>query len=99
MHNHSLRATGISRLYNSGVPEKLIMKRSGHLSVSGVRQYKRTSDQQRVKVSEVISKPTTMMASEQSQTISQMIESHSHVKCVRHIKDLHGCTININFNK
>ena len=27
LSNHSLRATGISRLYNSGVPEKLIMER------------------------------------------------------------------------
>ena len=73
VHNHSLRGTGISRLYNSGAPEKLIMEQSWHLSVGGVRQHKRTSDQQRVKVSEVISKPSTMMASEQSQTISQMI--------------------------
>ena len=37
IHNHSLRATGISRSYNGGVPEKLIMERSGHLSISGVR--------------------------------------------------------------
>ena len=36
LSNHSLRATGISRLYNSGVPEKLIMERSGHLSIGRV---------------------------------------------------------------
>ena len=97
VHNHSLRATGISRMYNSGIAEKLIMERSGHLSVGGVRQYERTSDQQRVKVSEVISKPTTVVASEQSQTISQMIASHTHAdkENVFDIKDLHGCTINI----
>ena len=60
------------------------------MSVGGVRQYERTSDQQRLKVSEVISKPTTMMASEQSQTISQMIASHSHAdkENVFDIKDL-----------
>ena len=97
VHNHSLRANGISRMYNSGIAEKLIMERSGHLSVGGVRQYERTSDQQRVKVSEVISKPTTVVASEQSQTISQMIASHTHAdkENVFDIKDLHGCTINI----
>ena len=39
IHNHSLRATGISRLYNSGIAEKLIMERSGHLSVEGIRSY------------------------------------------------------------
>ena len=60
------------------------------MSVGGVRQYERTSDQQRLKVSEVISKPTTMMAIEQSQTISQMIASHSHAdkENVFDIKDL-----------
>ena len=71
------------------------MEQSEYLSV-GVCQYERTSDQQRVKVS----KPTTMMASEQSQTISQMIASHSHTDKENEIKDLHGCIIiNINFNK
>ena len=34
--NHSLRATGISRLYQSGLPEKLIMERSGHISSDSV---------------------------------------------------------------
>ena len=38
--NHSLRATGISRLYAAGVPDKLIMERSGHLSTEGVHSYK-----------------------------------------------------------
>ena len=37
--NHSLRATGISRMYSSSVPEKLIMERSGHISSEGVRMY------------------------------------------------------------
>ena len=37
--NHSLRATGISCLYENRVPEKLIMEHSGHLSMSGIRLY------------------------------------------------------------
>ena len=53
--NHSLRATGISRIDNSGVPEKLIMERSGHLSVEGIRSYERTSDAQRQQVSRILS--------------------------------------------
>ena len=32
--NHSLRATGITRLFNSGVPEKVIAERSGHRSLN-----------------------------------------------------------------
>ena len=30
--NHSLRATGVSDLFNAGVPDKIIQERSGHLS-------------------------------------------------------------------
>lgn len=42
--NHSLRATCATRLYESGIDEQLIMERTGHASVQGVRCYKRTSD-------------------------------------------------------
>ena len=44
--NHSLRATGTSRMYNSGVPEKLIMERFGHLSSKGVQAFERTTTKQ-----------------------------------------------------
>ena len=44
--NHSLRATGISRMYNSRVPEKLIVERSGHLRSKGVQAYERTTTKQ-----------------------------------------------------
>ena len=33
-------------MYNSGVPEKLIMERSGHLSSKGVQAFKRTTTKQ-----------------------------------------------------
>ena len=55
--NHSLRATGISRLYSAGVPEKLIMERSGHLSKEGVRSYERTTAQQHRTVSALMTTP------------------------------------------
>ena len=42
--NHSLKATCATRLYNAGMDEQLIMERTGHRSVLGVRSYKRTSD-------------------------------------------------------
>ena len=41
--SHSLRATNATRLYASGVDEQLVMERTGHRSVDGVRTYKRTS--------------------------------------------------------
>ena len=45
--NHSLRATAATRLYQSGIDEQLVMERTGHRSLEGVRSYKRTSDTQR----------------------------------------------------
>ena len=52
--NHSLRATAATRLYQSGVDEQLIMERTGHRSVEGVRSYKRTSDQQSEALSDIL---------------------------------------------
>ena len=34
--NHSLRATVISRMFQSNVPQKMIMERSGHLTKDGL---------------------------------------------------------------
>ena len=42
--NHSLRATGATRLYHNNVDEQLIMAVTGHKSIDGVRSYKRTSE-------------------------------------------------------
>ena len=39
--NHSLRATSASRLYQTGVDEQLVMERTGHRSLTGVRSYLR----------------------------------------------------------
>ena len=41
--NHSLRATAVTRMYNTGVPEKLIAEKSGHKSLKALRVYERTS--------------------------------------------------------
>jgi len=42
--NHSLRATCATRLFQQNVDEQLIMSRTGHRSVKGVRSYKRATD-------------------------------------------------------
>lgn len=57
--NHSLRATATSRLYHSGVDEQLVMERTGHRSVEGVCSYKRTSDQQREVLSDILNRAPT----------------------------------------
>ena len=52
--NHSLRATAAATLYRSGIDEQLVMERTGHRSLEDVRNYKRTSDQQRQVLSDVL---------------------------------------------
>ncbi len=54
--NHSLRATTATRLYQSGVDEQVVMERTGHRSLEGVRSYKRTSDSQREAVSDILNR-------------------------------------------
>ena len=44
--NHSLRVTTATLLFQRGVDEQLIMARTGHRSIEGVRTYKRISEQQ-----------------------------------------------------
>lgn len=103
IHNHSLRATGISRLYNGGVPEKLIMERSGHLSISGVRSYERTSELQKKEVSQLMSNTTTLQETKIHNVTVAESESEkeptNNKENIFDIKDLHGCTINITFTK
>ena len=57
--NHSLRATAATRLYESGVDEQLIMERTGHRSLEGVRNYKRTTSHQREVLSDLLNAPSS----------------------------------------
>ena len=52
--NHSLRAMGVSDLFQASVPEKIIQERSGHLSMDGLRQYQRTTTEQEEDISKVL---------------------------------------------
>ncbi len=54
MTNHSLRATTASHLYHAGLDEQLIMERTGHRSIEGIRSYKRTSNEQQLQVSSLL---------------------------------------------
>lgn len=44
--NHSLRATAVTRMYEKGVPEKIISEKLGHRSLKALRAYERTSSPQ-----------------------------------------------------
>ena len=47
--NHSLRATGTTRMFEAGVPDKIIQQRTGHRSAEALHLYERVSvEQQRL---------------------------------------------------
>ncbi len=52
--NHSLRVTAATRLFQGGVDEQIIMQRTGHRSIDGVRKYKRISNDQEKATSSII---------------------------------------------
>lgn len=56
---HSLRASCATRLYNRGIDEQLITEVTGHRS-NAVRDYKRTSEEQRVEVSRILNNDTVL---------------------------------------
>ena len=56
--NHSLRVTTATRLFQRGVDEQLIMSRTGHRSIEGVRTYKRVSEEQTKGLSYVLNDAT-----------------------------------------
>ena len=52
--NHSLCATGATDLYAAAVPEKLIQQRTGHRSLKALRIYERTTGEQKLAVSKIL---------------------------------------------
>ena len=57
VYRDSRRATAATRLYASGVDEQLVMERTGHRSIEGIRSYKRTSSKQQEAVSDLLTNP------------------------------------------
>ena len=53
--NHSLRATGTTELYRCGVPENVIKERTRHKSIDRLKAYERTSVEQHLVVSKILS--------------------------------------------
>ena len=59
--NHSIRATAVTRIYDAGLTEKIIMKRSGHRSTEGVRAYQREDTSAQIKVSNELSSSRSLV--------------------------------------
>ena len=56
--NHSLRAFGVTTLFEQNASEKLITECSGHCSLEALRVYERTSDKQLLETSRMLTAPT-----------------------------------------
>lgn len=56
--NYSLRATGTTALFDAGIPECIIQKRTGHKSLDSLRTYQRVTLSQEHAVAQILS-PTT----------------------------------------
>lgn len=52
--NHSLRVTTAKRGVELGIPDKMLMERTGHRSVSSLHMYQRASEEQKELVSTVL---------------------------------------------
>ena len=109
IHNHSLRASGITRMYTEGVPEKLIMERSGHLSIGGIRSYERTTDVQKKEVSQVLSSGKAVgpkclkeinagTAMECPGSVEKLLVPTGKENKTFNLQNLHGCHLNFSIH-
>ena len=73
--NHSLRATKATHLYHAGIDAQLIMERTGHHSIDGVRSYKRTNEEQSATLSDILNVPSKRI-SIASQSTQQQHDDH-----------------------
>ena len=101
--NHSLRATGATEMYRGNVPEKLIQERTGHRSLTSLRVYERSTDEQHRAVSSLLSSAKeTIFHQQHSLAVKQSNQSHVDIQPVAvsgsvnfSFQNLTGCTINI----
>ena len=70
--NHSLRASGITTLFQAGVSEKVIQDRSGHRSLDGLRKYERVSEEQQASACSALVPASSMTQSTPEAQASQM---------------------------
>lgn len=77
---HRLRRTGASRLFQAGVPEKVIQQHTGHASIAALAEYTCVNDQQ-------VSYASSAMAGGTQQALPAIpcVESSSPVPCTSKI--------------
>ena len=100
-----LRATAITRMFNRGIPEKVIAETSGHRSTKALRCYEQTCEQQRQAVTAVINQAEFVSTvKEETKTVTKVkkeeeIEKKENIAPSLAPPSLSGnfsnCTINI----
>ena len=106
--NHSLRATAATRMFSTGVPEKLIADKTGHRSLKALRFYERTQPSMEQAVNAVIANPECKFSGFDKVNLPEikpLVEDDSGTeKCASSAGHtfsgtLSNCTINITYNK
>ena len=98
--NHSLRASGITQMFQAGLPEKVIQDRSGHCSLDGLRKYERVSEEQQAEACKVLAPYFPSDKENATHTFNQNTSVH-HFKqqhqptCSFSGAVLQNCTINV----
>ena len=93
----------MTRVYNSGVPEKVIADKSAHRSIDGLRAYEHPSMELYQAAEEVISDPTKKFSStsgaKEAETSGVKEEPSSTINPqIPGFSGLNNCTINLSIN-
>ena len=96
--NHSLRATAATRMFASGVPEKVVSEVTGHKSLTALRTYERTSEQQQRAAGRAISslKRELQMEKEELQ-VENVPPAENKPQLPQISGTLSNCTFNFHF--
>jgi acetylornithine/succinyldiaminopimelate/putrescine aminotransferase len=100
--------TSATRLFEKGVPEKIIAERTGHKSLVGLHTYEKTTEQQEKAVcSAVAIKDATFLSNNTcstNATLCQVVQAFSGSEDAKDSKkpdvlsfsgSFHGCTFNL----
>ena len=80
--NHTLRATGTTRMFAAHVPEKIIQQRTGHRSLDSLRKYERTSLEQQRAVSSVLASSDITSYTSELRKVETSCESETELSKV-----------------
>ena len=97
---HSLRIASATKLFNSGVEEKLIRERTGHRSMA-LLTYEKPRLEQSAKVSNLFGPCTSSSVTEASgsgSTVSETLEIVNSARGMFNSGTFLNCTVNVNAN-